>query len=200
MKIFILLLTSVLIIAGCATTEVTPTGVKVITQFEYERVLSKFSETSTKYQGFYNTLQVEATLLTSVMSQAQLEQNARLFLWNQEKMSEETKKANEKLDKQTDVFLSFFTPERKNDNLNKTQTNWRVFLDVDGKRYEGKVTKIKSILSEIQGLYPYHTRFSTPYNIVFPVSVKSIEQKPIRFTVTGSVDFAVLEYKPLALQ
>lgn len=186
--------------SGCATTEVTPTGVKVITQSEYERILEKNSQSSRRYQGFYNTLQVEATILNSTMTQAQLEQNARLFLWNREKMDEETKKAKERNDKQTDVFLSFYTPERKNDNLNKTQSNWKIFLDVDGKRYDGKVTKIKSILSEVQGLYPYHNRFSTPYTVTFPVPVKTIEGTPIRFTVTGSVDFVVLDYQPTTVK
>lgn len=196
----ILVSAAVIFTTGCATTEVTPTGVSVITQSEYERILEKYTESSRRYQGFYNTLQVEATLLNTPMTKAQLEQNARLFLWNREKMDEETKKAQDRNEKQTDVFLSFYTPERKNDNLNKSQSNWKVFLDVDGKRYDGKVTKIKSILSEVQGLYPYHNRFSTPYTVTFPVPVKVIEGKPIRFTVTGSVDFVVLDYQPATLQ
>jgi len=187
-------------ISSCATSEVTPTGVKVVTQSEYERILEKYTTSSIKYQGLYNTLQVEGTLVTTTMAQAQLEQTARLYIWDQPKMDEEKKKSQELSAKQTTVFVSFYTPERKNDNLHKNMTMWKLFLDVDGKRYEGKASKIKLLFSEVQAIYPYHNRFSTPYNIVFPIPVKDIESKTIRFTVTGSVDNAVLEFTPPALQ
>jgi len=84
---------------------------------------------------------------------------------------------------------------RKHDDFHKNQTLWKIFLDVDGKRHEGKTKKIKLLTEELQGIYQFHNRFSTPYSVVFPVPMKQIEAaKEVKITVTGPVGSATLEY------
>lgn len=89
--------------------------------------------------------------------------------------------------KQTEVFVSFYTPEKKHDDLHKNQTLWKIFLDAGGKRYEGKAQKVKLLTSEVQGLYPFHNRFATPYTITFPVPTTALDGKEAKLTITGSV-------------
>lgn len=190
----ILLLLAFTWLSSCATQVMTSEGVKVISQGEYERIIEANTREDQLYKGIYNTLRVSGVVLNSEVSHAQVEQSARLYLWNLEKFNAETKKKDEDLTKQAEFFISFYTPERKHDNLNRNKTLWKMFLDVDGKRFEGTATKIKLLTNEVQGIYPNHTRFSTPYILVFPVSMKAIEGKPMKVTITGTVDQVVLNF------
>lgn len=183
-----------LALTACSSYQVTPAGRTVRTGTDYETVVEKNSDKIRRYSGFYNTLDMEATLLNSEVAAAQLDQSAMLYQWDEKKYNEEKAKFENRLSKQTEVFLSFFTPERKNDELYKANTMWKIFLDVDGKRYEGKATKVKLQLAEIQALYPFHNRFYTPYSVVFPVPMRSLEGKAMMMTVTGPVGSGVLEF------
>lgn len=192
MKIVILFL----LLAACATRETTPTGLHLMSESEYEKVVDRFSDRIESYKGLYNSSQASGTVINSKVAFAQLDQNARLYQWDQEKFSAERQTTQKNLEQGTEIFLSFFTPEKKHDDLAKHNSMWKIFLDVNGKRYEGKATKVKSQTVEIQGLFPYHTGFSTPYKLVFPVTVKSIESHPLKLTLTGPAGTAVLKFAP----
>lgn len=181
-------------ILSCASHTVTPEGLTVISASEYEKIVDNNTQSTEKYQGLYNTLYVSGTFLTSRVTQAQLEQSARLYLWNKEKFEAESKPKLEKLNSKTEFFISFFTPERKNDNLSKSKSLWKVFMDVGGKRYEGKIEKVRNLTAEIQSHYPYHNRWSTPYVVSFDVPTRSTESLPVDLTITGSVDQAILKF------
>ena len=182
---------------GCASVSPNNNGVMVISQGEYEKRIEVFSRKIETYQGLINTIHMSATLLNSQVIEAQLLQKARLFQWDQTTLDSERQKALEEVNKTTQIFVSLYTPEKKHDDLHKNQTLWKIFMDANGKRYEGKVKKIKLLTDEIRGLYAYHTRFATPYSIVFPVSVRSIENTNIKLTVTGPVGSATVQFKSL---
>ncbi|WP_295899430.1 hypothetical protein [uncultured Bdellovibrio sp.] len=185
-----------LVLTACASYEVTPAGHTMPTTGDYMSIIEKHSDKVRRYSGFYNTLDMEATVINSEVAAAQLQQGAMLYQWDEKRFAEEKTNYENRLSKETEVFLSFYTPERKNDDLFKANTMWKIFLDVDGKRYEGKAKKIKLQLAEIEGLYPYHNRFYTPYSVIFPVPMRSIEGKPLKMTITGAVGSGVLEFKP----
>ncbi len=194
----ILLTSSVMMAAGlssCAHDTTASDRMKLMDESEIESTVESESDKAEIYSGLYNTLTMAGTLVNSKVNEALLNQQARMYQWDDAKMTSERTKSEEKMKLQTEVFLSFYTPERKHDDLNKNQTLWKIFLDVDGKRYEGKATKIKLLTTEVHSLYPYHNRFSTPYSISFPVSTKSIESKPSVLTVTGPVGSAQLKFK-----
>lgn len=186
------LLSFCLILTACASYEVSPSGRTVLTQGDYEKIIEQNTDKARKYSGFYNTIDIEGTAITSDVAQAQLNQSAMLSQWDDSKVNEEQAKSNDRLNKQMEFFLSFFTPDRKNDDLSKSNTIWKIFLDVDGRRFEGKATKIKQQLVEVTALYPYHNRFYTPYSITFPVSTRAVENKPMKLTITGPVGSATL--------
>ncbi|MBO9665991.1 MAG: hypothetical protein J7501_04200 [Bdellovibrio sp.] len=185
-----------LALSACATYEITPSGRALRTEDEYFEIVEDNSDRTTRYSGLYNVLEMQGTLLNTAVSEAQLDQQARYYLWDETKYNSEQTKRQESLNRETEIFLSFFTPERKNDDMDKNSTVWKTFLDVDGRRYEGRVTKLKKALPELTSLYPTHNRFFTPYSLVFPVPVKSIENKDIKLTVTGPVGSGVLHFKP----
>ncbi|MNS84398.1 hypothetical protein D3C72_1182220 [compost metagenome] len=185
-----------LVLSACTTYEVLPSGRALKTNDEYVEIIEANSAKARQYSGFYNLLDIEGTLITSAVADGQLDVNTRQFQWDDSKYDSERAKFQERLNRETEIFLAFFTPEKKNDDLTKATTTWKIFLDAGGRRYEGKVTKIKMLPSDIIAIYPFYTRFQTPYSVIFPVPMKSIEGGPIKFTITGPVASVSLNYGP----
>jgi hypothetical protein len=192
MKLFFL--SFVLFLSACTSYEITNTGRRLKTEDEYFQIVEKNSDESKKYNGLYNTIEMRATILNSEVIQAQLDQNTRMYLWDDNKYMEEKAKADSKLKSQTEVFVAFYTPERKNDDLNKNNSVWKVFLDTGGHRYDAKIVKIKALPSELQGMYPYYNKFFTPYAVTFPVPVTAVEAKASKLIVTGPVGSTVMNF------
>lgn len=168
----------------------------LISSDNYEKLIDKNTRTIQSYDGLYNIMQFHATLLTPQMYEAVTARSSQMYQWDDAALASERQKAEQYLSNQTEVVLSFYTPEAKHDNLNRSKTLWKIFLDAGGKRYEGKATKMKLLTSEIQSLYPYHNRWSTPYKITFPVSMKSIEASEIKFTLTGAIGSESVTFNP----
>ncbi|WP_413577289.1 hypothetical protein ACLVWU_03280 [Bdellovibrio sp. HCB290] len=183
-----------LLLTGCASYEITDTGRALRTEDQYFEIVQKNSDRTTRYSGLYNVLEMQATLLSSEVLEAQLDQKTRIYLWDDNKFQTEKNLVAKRLSTETEFFLSFFTPEKKNDDLGTPKTLWKTFLDVEGRRYEGKVIRIKSALAELTSLYPTHNRFYTAYSLIFPVSEKSIEGKEMKITVTGPVGSGTLNF------
>lgn len=190
------LLSLCLLLTACASQQTSSTAARTLSADEYHDIVEKYSDKVRRYSGFYNTLDIESTVLNSTMAQAQLARQAELSQWDEKRASDERAKIESRLGKETEFFLSFFTPERKNDDLFKPNSMWKIFLDVEGRRYEGKVSKVKLQLVEVQSLYPYHNRFYSPYMVTFPVPMRSIDGKPLKITITGPVDSGTLEFLP----
>jgi hypothetical protein len=91
-------------------------------------------------------------------------------------------------------LLRFYTPERDYDDLDKPKTIWKTYLDYGGSRFEGKVTKIKDKLVELQTLYPNMDRFSTAYEITFNVPMTTVEQGTSKVTLTSSLGTAEFSF------
>lgn len=188
------LLLPAFLVLGCASRETLPSGLNIMSESKYQSVVDEYSDSTERYSGLYNTITMRSTLVNSKVAQAQLDQNARIFLWDQNKFNEEATKTSQRLAKETEVFISFYTPTRKHDNLHRSKTLWKIFLDVNGKRYEGKASKIKLLLPEVQGLYAYHTTFATPYSVIFPVPVSQVEKFDSKLTVTGPIGTANVNF------
>lgn len=184
-----------LLLNACATTELTPTGLQLMTESQYVKVIDTYSDRVETYNGLYNAVNASGTIVNSKVAIAQVDQSARLYQWDQTKFNTERLAALDKISKETQVFLSFYTPEKKHDDLSKFNTIWKMFLDVDGRRYEGKATKMKQQTVEVQGLYRNHTRFSTPYMITFPVPVQKIENFDSKLVLTGPAGSAQLSFQ-----
>lgn len=192
-----LVISIVVALTGCATKETANTGLVLMSQPEFENVLERYTDRTQRYEGLYNTLDVTATLRNSAVLRAQLEAQARIYQWDRAKFLAESNKALEDAKNKTEVFLSFYTPERKNDDLNRSTSQWKTYLEIDGRRWEGKTSKVKLNVMELQGWYPYHNRFATPYLVSFPVALSTIEGQPVRFVVTGPMGLATLNFNPV---
>ena len=159
-------------------------------------VIEPYSKRLEIYQGISNTLHVRGTFLNSKVLEAQLLQKARLYQWDSSTFQSETEKVQTDAQKATHIFVSFYTPDRRHDDLHKNETLWKIFMDADGRRWEGKAVRIKLLTHEVAAIYPDHTRFGSPYLLTFPVAVGLIEKSTVRLTITGPISTAVLEFQP----
>lgn len=183
-------------VLGCASSAPTTNSQLESTASNYEALVDQNTQNTKLYDGFMNTLDMSATLLNTPVVTAQVEKNSAIYQWTPENRETEKSKALGELQKESQLFLSFFVPEKKHDDLYKTTSKWKIFLDVKGRRYEGKATRIKMLLIEAQTLYPHHTRWQTAYKLSFPVPMNLIEKEEMKLTVTGPVGSASLAFPP----
>ncbi len=184
-------------VSGCVSGYTNPNLPNLRPESEYVQALEDYSAKKQVYDGLYATIEFSATLLNSKVSRLQLDQYARIYQWSEDYYKTRQSEVETAMSKQTDIHLGFFVPERKHDDLHKAKTLWRIFLDVGGKRYEGKAEKIKTISADIQSLYPYHSRFYTPYRLTFPVPTSVAESADAKLTLTGPVGSTSVEFKAL---
>ena len=183
------------LLSGCVTGYQNPNLPNLATEQEYFNSVNEYTAKQQIYDGLYQTLEFNATLLNSKVLRLQLDESARIYQWTEDQYKNKKSEIETSLSKQTDVFLGFFVPERKHDDLHKSTTLWKIFLDANGKRYEGKAAKLKTILADVASLYPHHSRFYTPYKITFPVPASMIENSTSKLTLTGPVGSTTVEFK-----
>lgn len=183
------------LLSACITPYQNPHLNNLIPQGEFESRTEKYSVNRKIYDGFLQTMEVSATLLNTPVSKAQLDQKARIYQWTNEKYASEKSGLEASLSKETILFFGFFVPERKHDDLHKAKTLWKIFLDAGSKRYEGKAERLKTIVADVQSLYPKHNRFYTPYLIKFPVPISQVEFTKSKVTITGPVGTTTLDFE-----
>ena len=157
-------------------------------------VIEANSSGDSEFAGLYNTFELKATVLNTPVREALVLRQAEYYQWDAAQVSTEREKATQENSAEAAVFISFSTPERRNDNLADKKSIWRIFLDVGGRRYVGQAKKDRRLIAELQALFPFHTRWNTPYLLSFPVGMSAIENQTMKLTVTGPLGSRVLEF------
>lgn len=165
-----------------------------LSESDYSDIIEPYTKTIQKYNGMQNVLELHVTIINSKVIDAQLNRQATVLAWNDIQFSEGKNKRFENQGNETQVFVSFFTPDNKNGDLARSSTLWKVFLDSDGRRFEGKAERMPGLAAEINLLYPEHTRFATPYLIKFPVALSTVENYPSKVIVTGPLGQVEVEF------
>lgn len=184
---FILITCSAFLFFGCQSVEKSNPNVIHFSEDEYTDVVESYTEQAQEYDGLQNTIEFHATLLNSRVIEAQTLRRASMLQWEKQQYDTELNNRISKAKENAEVFISFFTPERKNTDLARSETLWKIFLINNDKRYEGKAEKLNLLRSEIQSLYPYHNRWSNAYVVKFPVPIADVEKNQLEFVVTGPV-------------
>lgn len=181
------------LISSCSTTG----GAKPIKLPEtYKATVGSLTVNDELYNGWTNVFHYHATLLTEDLYSQQIEVLAKAKLWSDDEASSERRKLAESVANETQVFLSFYTPEIQYNDLNESGSVWRIFLDVDGKRYTGRATKYIKNYADTKSLYPQHTPWSKAYMIQFPISFLQIKDKSsARLVITGSLGVSQKSFK-----
>jgi hypothetical protein len=174
--------------AACATTE-TPS-----TPDDYIAVIDSYSDGEVEYVGAYNNFKYRATILNNTVQNTLIDRKAALYLWDDLKKQQELANLQADNGTTTKVFLSFYTPDRRDDNLSSPKTIWALYLETPQGRYTGTVKRVRVSPTELMTLYPYHNRFATAYMVEFPVALSGAESQEAKMTVTGPLGNKTIQF------
>lgn len=163
----------------------------------YLSSVKQYSDRAEFYSGFINVFQMQGTVLNSKILAGQAQKKADSFNWTDAQIAEEAAKNDKSLRAETVVFLSFFSPEMRVNNLDSPSSIWRVFIDVNNKRYVGSASTYVGFQNEAGLFYPYHSVFGKAYLVKFPVPMINIQDYPIKLTVTGTIGSDTIEFPAL---
>lgn len=173
---------------ACATT-----SPPIVTD-DYVNSVENFSAGDIQYEGIYSNFNYRATIMSPDMQRLYINKKTEIYLWSDEKRANELAKLQEKNDTTSKIFLSFFTPNRWDDNLSTPKSIWSVYLHVGTQRYEGKILKNRDSRTEINSLFPYHGRFASAYNVEFSVPVNQITTQELKITITGPLGVKTVQF------
>ena len=152
---------------------------------EYIALIDKYSAGDKQFSGLYHQFEYRATLLNRKVSQAIHDRLKLYYAWSEEEAEQKLQERMEKLNNQTLFWLSFFTGERKNDNLSHKNSIWKIYLETPSGRYEGRAYKTNMNFSEAQSIIPYHNRWSSSYYLEFPVATDQVQYDKLKLIITG---------------
>lgn len=196
--LFLPVLLAILCCPACVTAPPTgPNIVPPVADEEYEPVIKSHLQSDRIYDGFYNRYQVTAILLTSDLQNLILQRTGSYQQWDLGKLKSEKEKSFQEMGTTTKAFLSFYSPDLQYDDLSQPNSIWKVYLETPGGRFEGKVKKIRKKLVEVVNLYPFHNRWSTAYEVTFPVATSQVESASTKLTLASQLGTSILNFKPL---
>ena len=176
----IVLLISFLLISAQCTTHPHSEG-----RSDYVDKIESNSAGDKQFSGLYDNFEFRSTVLTQDISKSIHDRMDKFYDWSDQESQEKWQQTADDMQTKTKLWLSFFTPDRKNDNLANKVSIWKVYLVADGTRYEGRATKANNNFEEAKALFPYHSRWATAYYVDFPVPTAQIEGSDVKLVITG---------------
>ena len=151
----------------------------------YEEKIQRHSAGDKQFAGLYHNFEFRSTVLNEEITKTVHERMNLFYDWSDGESQEKLNKSMEELGRKTKIWLSFFTPDSKNDNLANKVSIWKIYLHAGGARYEGRAYKSNKNFDEARALFPYHNRWSTGYYVDFPVPTNEIEGENLKLVITG---------------
>lgn len=154
----------------------------------YDAAVEKWSNVEKAYQGLDESFQVAATLLAENIVAHQVFIDAEDLHWTPEQYREARDKALGEGQTSTKFFVSLYTNRDESNNLDKSNSIWNIFIDVNGHRYTP--TTVKRIYENsisTKRKYPYVQVWSRYYYVTFPVSTAEVTSGKCVLTVAGPI-------------
>ena len=98
------------------------------------------------------------------------------------------------MSEETQFFLSYFTPDKELKNLHRGDSFWKFYLEIDGRKYTGKLARKRKFEAQTRTLFPHHTRWSKGYLLKFKVPTLSIEGNSFKIIMTSSAGKSVFNF------
>lgn len=185
------------VLSACQTTQPGYPSAEAYRDEVYLPLLDQYTGTAKQYEGLHNKFEFKATLLNSKVARSQVELLGMYFQWDARQLNTKINQEETKLSENAYVFLSFFSPDTDIDDLAARKTPWRVYLENNGLRYEGRVKIPRELTQKLQKLYPYHDRWSKAFIVEFPVPMTVVEKNGSRLVLTGPVGSKTAEFTAL---
>ncbi len=169
---------------------------KRIPDSEYLSIVDDNTQGDKKYDGFYNTYETKVTFLNSQMRESLLQREGFFMQWDANQARQQREKTMQEMSNTTSVFISMFTPKAEHNDLAKGGSMWKIFLEVNGLRYEGKARKFEKNMVQTQNLFPFHSRFNKGYMVNFEIPMSTVEKQSAVLILTSSLGTSTFTFKP----
>jgi hypothetical protein len=163
---------------------------------EYEAKIQRFSAGDKQFAGLYHNFEFRSTILNEEITRSIHKRMEQFYDWSSTESSEKLNQSMADLESKTKIWLSFFTPDSKNDNLANKISIWKVYLKAGDRRFEGRVYKSNKNLDEAKALFPYHSRWATGYFVDFPVATQEISGERLSLLITGPLGRREVTFTP----
>jgi hypothetical protein len=164
-------------------------------QGDYDHILNHWTDKEKNYNAFSSTFQITATLVSTEIMEHQVYMMAQKSHWTSAQLTEEKQKQLSEAQNVTTCFFSFYTDRDENNNLDKKQTSWNIFLEAGGSRVSpSSIKRVTDGLDNVMQKYPYVTRWTKWYMVKFPISTSVAISGPLTLTVAGPAGDAHLHF------
>lgn len=170
---------------SCATARPTLPG--GLSDSEYGDLVKKMTRSANQYDGFYQTFQAQVTFLSTALRTAGVVRLGEFQQWDAAKLQSERDRAFQEMAANAQFFMRFYTPDSDYDDLQVGTSIWKIYLEMDGKRYNAEVRRSPEKEAEIRKLFPYFDRFSTAYIISFKVPTNVVEATDAKLILTSTL-------------
>jgi hypothetical protein len=182
-------------VTACAshpTPEQAPSDLKAVP--DYRKIIDKHTQFFRKYDGFYEVFRAHATLMSPECRDAVTNQQASFLSWDSKKIQAEHDRAAQEMSTQTQFFMQLYTTETEYNDLGKYNSIWKIYLVIDGHRFEGKAKKVHGKPIEFQAVYPQYDSFSRPYLLTFNVSTSDVVRHDIKLVLASTLGVAEFNF------
>ena len=192
----ILLTFSGFMLSACSSAP-TPTGAEIgprVSFDEYVEKMGKKTKSDKRYNGFYQLYETHVTFIDSDVQSLVLQRKSDVYQWDDKKAQKEREKMFQETSSESKFMLVLFVPQKKLIDLHRGNSMWKVYLDVNGDRFESKIKKVQGHLANTSAIYPSVNRFSVPYEVSFNVPTSVIEQNDAKFILTSALGTTELNF------
>lgn len=163
----------------------------------YIKMLRSLTKKHREYLGINQIFDLRATFLTTAVHSEQLKYKAHFKNWGPEKALSEKTDLNQKVTAKSSMFLSFFSPNRKSNKLDKEFSDWSIFIIVGNTEIPGEIRLFENQSDHVKVFYPESPPWSKTYLAEFPIDTNQIQSKDFRVKLMGPSGMAELKYSPL---
>lgn len=153
----------------------------------YNQLINSASKTKKEYSGFHQAFEATVTPMNREIQTAVLEKRAGVLGWTPAELEMAKQEANDKRLTHSYFFLRFYAPDPDHNDFHQPNSIWKVYLVLGSQKYEAKIKKDFSKLVELRTVYPYFDRFSTGYNLEFPIGQAALADTEHQIIITSSL-------------
>lgn len=147
----------------------------------YRKVLKNWTRQREEFQrdDLYSSLRWYATLQSPEFIQAKSNYMNDIYLYRGEERQKLADQESQKFSAVTGFFISLYSYDYKYSDLTRKDSYWKLYLEVNGKRYEPvSIERIDKLTPLYQVLYPYSDLWSRYFYVYFPkIDMENVELK-----------------------
>jgi len=135
----------------------------------YQEVAREWSRSGKLYSGIETDAIVHATFKSRQWRQAYIEKRAEVYGLTEKEQAGLYSIAVDSMDRETEVFLSIFSPKPEQARIRFSDPLWSIFIQTeDEKIYPLEIRAVRKPLAKLQTFYPYAGQWSHNYILRFP--------------------------------